>query len=267
MKNILFISYYTEEYTRWAQLLEMSLLYHGLPCKMYFRHSAGEWHQNVLRKPQIIADAMDENRDYDAICWIDADSVVVQYPELLFKVACDVAFPVFLPGRKKYREPMAGVMLFANNPAARRFVSGVASNVRKYIADTRLDQHALGEEISRNADLGVAVLPRSYICMATGPLPARTQQQALAAQVKASDAITLAVLPPSYVDLDESLGGLTPVIVSRRLARFANPTPEVMKIARTEDALRTSGRFVEAHHAVSAFIQKLLDAGIRSTIG
>ena len=79
---MIFVSYYSgENYKICSKRLEQSLLKFRLPYYIQEINSSGDKQKNIAKKPEFVRYNL--LRFQQPICWIDADSEIIKYPELL----------------------------------------------------------------------------------------------------------------------------------------------------------------------------------------
>lgn len=125
--EVVFISYYTPNYKKWAVQLQDSMSKQGLTYDVVcIDHQTTEesgkakWQANVRYKPKFILDKLREHKDCKAVVWVDADALVERKPEALLKIREDLAvrfapFPAKQP--RKY-ELLSGTVYVKNSPEA-----------------------------------------------------------------------------------------------------------------------------------------------------
>jgi len=161
-KRILFVSYFTEEYERWAQSLEMSLIRLGLDSRIVYRKSGGSWAKNICNKQEVVLESFAFARDYDYVCWIDADSLVVRKPDLLWNIECDMAFRSWDAGRLGKYEPTLGLLLVRPCRETELVIRSWSREQSENRDRSRCDQQALRIVLSKTNLLRVVCLPRTY---------------------------------------------------------------------------------------------------------
>lgn len=118
------ISFYTSGtgYEGEVKSLIQSLDRFNIPHDVRGVLSLGGWSKNSLYKPVFIREML-AGTDSPALVWLDADSVVVSYPDLFGKIVTDVAFYFRTTGRVAERfnghELITASMYFSNNERVR----------------------------------------------------------------------------------------------------------------------------------------------------
>ncbi len=120
----------------------------------------GSWRANcAYRGDWMYEMAQQFKEDYDAIVWIDADGLVLKYPELLFNIGTDVAW------HSTKGSPMAGTMFFRLNDATLCFLEALREWSRR--RDRKLRPILLEEALVGALDevpILHAELPKEYCC-------------------------------------------------------------------------------------------------------
>lgn len=81
---MIFVSYYSgENYKICSNRLKKSLRKFGLPYYVIEVQNTGDKQHNISKKPQFVKDCLIKFRQ--PVCWIDADSEIMQYPKLLLQ--------------------------------------------------------------------------------------------------------------------------------------------------------------------------------------
>lgn len=90
MEKFTIINCYTDEYKKDAELLEKSLKKFNLNYSHIHQYEdQGDWKTNLKYKPVFIKQKLEELKS--PVVWTDADSILLQYPEFLNTLDCDVA--------------------------------------------------------------------------------------------------------------------------------------------------------------------------------
>jgi len=88
--NFTIISCYTKSYENDAALLRNSLKELDLNnSQIELYQDTGSWRHNLKEKPKFIKRKLEELKS--PVVWTDADSVLLQYPEYLDTLNCDIA--------------------------------------------------------------------------------------------------------------------------------------------------------------------------------
>lgn len=128
---MIFASFYTDNgrYPALAKRLEASLLKFHLTPYIERMPDKGEWNKTCQQKARFVLDLLD--RFHKPIVWMDCDTTVCQYPELLFDPQYDFAAynwradPDNLAKFSHQPEVLAvsgGVMKFGNTDAAKQLL-------------------------------------------------------------------------------------------------------------------------------------------------
>lgn len=121
------ISFYTigTGYEKEIQSLSQSVIKLGIPHDIRGINSKGSWEENAKQKPVFIR-GMLEDITTPALVWLDADSVVLRYPDIFNHIVTDVAFYFKTTGpcakRFKGYELITATMYFANNDRTRALI-------------------------------------------------------------------------------------------------------------------------------------------------
>lgn len=101
---------------------------HGHNLDYYYEKikDRGSWRANCAYKGDWIYEMAEQfSTTHDAIVWIDADGLVLKYPELLFNIGTDVAW------HSTKGSPMAGTLFFRLNDATLCFLETLRKWSRK----------------------------------------------------------------------------------------------------------------------------------------
>lgn len=90
--DVLFVSYFTEDYHKYAIRLEESLKKHELQHYVHAEQRKGTWIEQVNRKAEFLLMILIHNPKFKAVVWLDADAVVNEFPDALFNIKEDVAY-------------------------------------------------------------------------------------------------------------------------------------------------------------------------------
>ncbi len=179
MKPI-FISYYTKDTIYQdainkyliPSLKKLELEYH-----IYDIESLGDWKANAIQKPIILQKALLEFPDNDII-WQDADSEILQNPDLLFNIPEEYDIAVhYLNWKAHYgratdegkSEMLDGTVLWKNNDRVKNFIIALielSSNVGK---DHQKQMAYMLENGKPELKLNVFPLPRTYSYLTSQP--------------------------------------------------------------------------------------------------
>jgi hypothetical protein len=89
MEKFTIINCHTEKYENDAAVLRNSLKRFNLNSQIELYKDQGDWNTNLFQKPKFIKQKLEELKS--PVVWTDADSILLQYPELLNTLDCDVA--------------------------------------------------------------------------------------------------------------------------------------------------------------------------------
>jgi len=166
------ISFYTigTGYEKEAQSLIQSLDKFNIPHDVRGVPNLGGWHKNSLHKPIFIGEMLKEAQG-QALVWLDADSIVLRYPDIFDRIETDVAFYFRTTGRGAERfggyELVTASMYFSNNERVRALVDMWVQETR----NKNQQDHNLVEQRSLQRVLSVwqeqwhgtiTYLPQSY---------------------------------------------------------------------------------------------------------
>jgi len=142
MDNTVFVSYYTDNkpYNIYIHNLENSLKKFNLnyEIKRKVPQSLGNnWYTRASYKPIFILEMMDKYPDKN-ICWLDADSVIIQYPNELLNCDCDVT-SIFkdITDKNNFKYVMTSLILFKNNDNSKNFVKIWSNKTSEYGASRK----------------------------------------------------------------------------------------------------------------------------------
>lgn len=125
-RKVVFVSYYTPNYRKWAVELRNSLsvlsLEHDIvPIEHQCDSDVGKdrWQANVRYKPQFILEMLEKHKDAHAVVWVDADAIVERVPSLFFKMREDLGVNFIPHPRKDPRkyEMLSGTVYVRNSKA------------------------------------------------------------------------------------------------------------------------------------------------------
>lgn len=147
-----FISYYTYKYKNEAAKLKQSLEALNLQYHVAGIEDQGSWDANTHYKPIFIKQQI---QNQSAVVWLDADCMVLQYPQLFFELDCDVAFHRF-----KDKELLSGTVFFKNTARTIELLD-------KWIAINEanlevFDQKNLDQALKSMGDISILELPPEY---------------------------------------------------------------------------------------------------------
>ena len=165
--DLLFCSFYTHKYAMAAGELYDSLLRFKLRNNLYYLRDLGSWFKHVQYKPAFIKNTLaTTNAD---VVWLDADSVVKQYPKRLFLLVYenyDIAAFRFAPSDDQYAKMCSGTVYFKNNKVTRAVVDRWCQITEERVKEDpkTWDQVTLEDALMESEECKVLVLPASY-CM------------------------------------------------------------------------------------------------------
>lgn len=169
MNNIIYVSFYTEGIYEKVinKYLLPSLKKYNLPYKIYKKPNLKEWNQNTRFKANIILEALEEFLDNDII-FIDADNVIVEFPELFYKISQEYDLALFYldwyqhwrnqTGNSK-RELCNGVALFRNNNKVKELIK---EWIEKDKVIGGLEQKILQDLLDNHPEIKIYKLPVEY---------------------------------------------------------------------------------------------------------
>lgn len=158
--SFLVVSFYTlgTGYEREInERLVPSLRAHGLGHEVVGIESRGSWGLNIFQKAYVIADMLRKHPSRN-IVWLDADAVVVRYPDLFDTTDCDFGCH-FRYGRKL----SSGTMFLRNNEKVADLVSHWVQVIEARGGDTsKTEQQLLLEILPAHTDLRIGRFPLEY---------------------------------------------------------------------------------------------------------
>lgn len=172
MNDLLFISYFTK-FTPYEQIVHKCLLpsFNRFNLRYYIFEieSKGHWRINAIQKPLIIKEALNNFPKSD-IVWNDADSEILQFPQLFFDIPQKYDLAVnYLNWQDHYgkegQEMLDGTVLWRNNKKIHTFIDDLillSTNKNK-------DHQKAMAGMLKNTALTVFPLPREYSYIATQP--------------------------------------------------------------------------------------------------
>lgn len=120
--QVVFISYYTDNYKHYADGLIRDFERFGLTYDVERIEDKGGWYANVRFKPVFIRNMLRKHKTAKAVVWIDADASVKRVPKLLFELDADLAvYHLYWP-RKKDKELLSGTVYVGNTVKGRRMM-------------------------------------------------------------------------------------------------------------------------------------------------
>jgi hypothetical protein len=118
-KDVVFVSFYTSNYSARAEKLQKSLEALNLKHDIREIGDLGSFEANVSYKPRFIGEMMDAHPKSKAIVWLDADATVLSHPALFWAMwGIDLAC--------HYREGvelLSGTMYWANTNKAKQIIA------------------------------------------------------------------------------------------------------------------------------------------------
>lgn len=164
MKQPLFVSFYTEDYTQHAKQLMSSLETFHYEYEVVAVDDKGRWQLNCCEKPKFIWNQMAEHPDR-GIIWLDADCKVIQEPKILTSTTNDFAACEYVWPSGKAKEVLSGTLLFNPTKNARILLDRWIEQVDEF--PDRWDQKSLQAAIEQVPDLKWTKLPVDYAYIAT----------------------------------------------------------------------------------------------------
>lgn len=161
-KGPLFISFYTEDYKEPALKLQKQLKAFGRPNRIQKVTDTGSWKKNIRRKPTIIAEMMNEARQYESVVWLDADAILLKDPVLFDTITEEVGLYFYKRAKVGDTEPLAGTMFFRNTSRVRRFLKVLAAKVAKTPVHMKRPDQQFMRTMLPTSGLSVYELPQSY---------------------------------------------------------------------------------------------------------
>jgi hypothetical protein len=146
-------------------LKKLDLDYYIFPIE-----SLGQWRQNAIQKPLILKEALIKFPEHDII-WEDADSEILQYPELLFNIPAQYDVAVhYLDWEIHYgwvgKEMLDGTVYWQNSEKVRTFID----NLILLSTNKGIDhQKTMASMLENNKDMTVFELPREYSYITSKP--------------------------------------------------------------------------------------------------
>lgn len=177
MKKPIFISYYTKD-TIYQDIVNKylipSLVKLELDYHVYAIETLGDWKLNAIQKPLILQKALNEFPHRDII-WQDADSEVLQNPELLFNIPeeYDIAL-CYLNWKTHYGregddgkfEMLDGTVFWRNNERIKQFINELIVRSTTQGID---HQKTMAKMIETEKNINVFPLPRTYSYLSSKP--------------------------------------------------------------------------------------------------
>ena len=180
MKNILYISYATKKYLNVIdKYLLPSLERFNLDKLIYkFDVDFGSWNENAQIKYLIILVSFLQNYEY--LVWLDADSQILQYPELFYKIPeeydlgiCYLNWKEFWNSKLDYNEVLGGTIYIKKSEKTIKLIKDV---INKIAIERIWGQKALENLLKNNKNIKIYSLPLSYcqIIKKDGIIPKNT---------------------------------------------------------------------------------------------
>jgi len=162
VKEVMFVSFYTENYSKHAETLVASLEKFGVRYDVQ-EVSRANWRHAVCSKPAFIRDMMNKHRNVDAIVWLDADSYLAKRPNVFWQLECDVSAPFIYWQRKLKVELVLNTLYLKQSERVREMVDKWADLMAEVTPDMRCpEQEVLMKLMPKYKDLVVYDLPPSY---------------------------------------------------------------------------------------------------------
>jgi len=116
------VSYYTSnEYKKFADVMEQSAIKFGLETDVQEIPSRGSWKANTYHKASFLAEMLKKHSGRN-ILWLDADSELLAYPDLFDNPDYDLAVHYHDWPDRRGRELMSGTLLLVNEPHVRDLI-------------------------------------------------------------------------------------------------------------------------------------------------
>lgn len=157
-KRVLFTSFYTPNYAEVVKPLIASLERFKLVHEVLGVADHGGFIANVRFKPRFILQQMSEYPAAKYVCWVDADSEIVRFPTLLFRLHADLAVHW-----RDGVELVSSAMLWRNTPRTRGFVEHWAELCENgQNAHLPCPEQQILQDILPSSNLRVFNLPTEY---------------------------------------------------------------------------------------------------------
>ena len=177
MNKPIFISYFTKD-TIYQEAVNKYLIPSldklKLEYKIYDIETLGDWRSNAIQKPIILQRALNDFPDKNII-WQDADSEVLQNPDLLFNIPkeYDIALH-YLNWKAHYgragdegkSEMLDGTVFWRNTDKVKDFILHLIKDSTEKGID---HQKTMAKMLEINKAFNVFPLPRTYSYLATKP--------------------------------------------------------------------------------------------------
>lgn len=152
------VSYFTNEvYEAAASKLASSIRLLRLDYEIEQVNGFATWKDAVLHKPTFMKKKLLAHPDRDVI-WVDADALVLSYPEFLMVEEPD--FDISYYADQWGKDVFGGTVFYRNAPVVHAFVDEWAEECKKEPA--LLDERSLDRAIKRCKDIVFKVLPPEY---------------------------------------------------------------------------------------------------------
>jgi len=177
MNKPIFISYYTKD-TIYQDTINKYLIPSFLKLELkhyiYEIETLGDWKSNAIQKPLILKQALERFPDNDII-WQDADSEILQNPDLLFNIPeeYDIALH-YLHWKAHYGRPsdegrfemLDGTVFWRNTDKVKDFILHLIKDSTEKGID---HQKTMAKMLETNKAFNVFPLPRTYSYLSSQP--------------------------------------------------------------------------------------------------
>jgi hypothetical protein len=154
----LIVSYFTNEtYEAAANKLASSVQLLRLDHEIEHVPGLGTWKEAVLHKPLFIKKKLLAHPDRD-IVWVDADAIVLSYPEFLMVENPDFDLSYYMDPWGK--DVFGGTVFYRNTPAVHSLVDEWAEECKN--DPLLLDERSLDRAVRRRKDIVLKALPVEY---------------------------------------------------------------------------------------------------------
>lgn len=157
----LFTSYYTNDiYKRFGARMVDSALALGLNVECLEEKSRGDWYADRQMMPQFLLDRLTAHPWETGICWVDADALFHQRPEILMD---EPDFDIAGYYDQQAKEVFWAVLYFRNNDKTKRALEAWALEVRRAPA---IPHHGTYSRAMKSVpDMKGFLLPVEYCCI------------------------------------------------------------------------------------------------------
>ena len=159
MSNFIVCAFFTDQYASQVASLEQSVSSFGI--EFYKKHykSRGFWEANTRIKPEFLLQCLDDFKGKDVL-YLDADSVMKRYPDLLRSFEGDVGVYCSSEAAGFTHSYLTGTLYLRNNERVRHFLKcWIDSQGGK---PTDVDQDGFQRAVKACPDIGITPLPPGY---------------------------------------------------------------------------------------------------------